>query len=158
MLREWRAVLALVSAVALVAGCAGMQANYGQPVPAVYQASLAGLKDMNMSVTKARQDSAGAQIEAKRADGSDVKVNLAGTGPETTDAHIKVGFFGDKDAEKVISDHISARLGEPQCATGRGGPEKERVHHPAPQAEPAAPVAPQSAPDVAPPAEDTLNQ
>ncbi len=137
-----RATLALLLAAALAAaGCAAavgaglgaggykyvsgeFDTTYRQPYNRVYDATVTSIKDMNISVTKVQRDALGAKIDAKRADGTDVNIKLDKAGPDTTNAAIRVGTFGDEQASKVIADNIAKRLGESERTTGRGGEAK----------------------------------
>ncbi len=99
---------------------------YRQPYEKVYEASLASLKEMNISVGSVTEDAAGASIEGQRADGTDVSLDLSKAGPETTQAAIRVGLLGDEQASRTIADAIAARLGEAERQpTGRGGGEQQ---------------------------------
>ncbi|MFH0809663.1 MAG: DUF3568 family protein [Pseudomonadota bacterium] len=96
-----------------------LDTTYHQPYSQVYGATLTSLKGMNMMVTNVQQDAAGAKIEAKRADGTKVSVNLAKAGPDTTKAGIRVGLLGDENASRTIANNIANRLGTEQ-PVGRG--------------------------------------
>jgi hypothetical protein len=135
-----RCVLALLLTLALgVSGCAALvggaaavggykyvqgqyETNYRHPYDQVYDATLASLQENNMPVTSTEKDVAGAKIKAKRADGTDVWLDLKKTGPETTDATIRVGRMGDENASQAIANSIATKLGEAEREpTGRGG-------------------------------------
>ena len=136
-----RAIWALLAVLALLAssGCAvlggaaagavgykyvqgSFETDYRHPYDQVYDATLTSLKDMNMAVGKTERDAVGAKIEASRADGTPVAIELKKAGPQTTDAKIRVGRLGDEDASRVIANNIASKLGETQRQpTGRGG-------------------------------------
>lgn len=98
------------------------QTDYRHPYEQVYDATLASLEQNNISVTKADKDVAGASIEAKRPDGTNVWVDLRKTEPEKTNATIRVGYLGDEAASRAIANSIATRLGEEERQpTGRGG-------------------------------------
>jgi hypothetical protein len=138
-MKTMRCVLALLLTLALGAsGCAALvggaavaggyqyvegqfKTDYRHPYERVYDATLASLQESNMPVSSAEKDVAGAKIKAKRADGTDVWVDLKRTGPEMTDATIRVGYLGDENASRAIANSIATKLGEEERQTGRGG-------------------------------------
>lgn len=96
--------------------------DYRQPYEQVYEAALASLQENDMPVTESQKDAAGASIKAKRADGTDVWVDLKRSGPEMTNATIRVGYMGDENASRAIASSIATRLGEAEAEpVGRGG-------------------------------------
>ena len=98
-----------------------LDTTYSHPYEQVYDATLASLSEMNIPVSKTEKDAVGAKIKAKRADGTDVWVDLNKTGPETTDASIRVGYLGDEGASRAISNTIAAKLGEKERQPGGRG-------------------------------------
>jgi len=103
------------------------ETDYRHPLDQTYNATLASLKQMNMPVTKTQKDAVGAQIEANRSDGTPVTIDLKKTGPETTNATIRVGRIGDEDASRTIANRIAQDLKEPiREPTGKGGQVQEQ--------------------------------
>jgi hypothetical protein len=135
------AIAALLVAALAMSGCAAallgaaagvggykyaegsLETTYNKPYEEVYSATLASLKQQNMAVAQTTRDAAGAHIKAKRADGTDVSIDLAKTGPDTTKANIRVGYLGDENASKTIANNIAKQVNEAERTpeTGQGG-------------------------------------
>jgi hypothetical protein len=93
-----------------------LKTTYDRSLTDVYDATVASLNGMDIPVQKVKKDEAGAEIEAKRADGTGVSVGLEPATPESTKASIRVGLWGDEDVSKAIANNVSKRLEE----MGRG--------------------------------------
>lgn len=98
-----------VGAVAYVRG--ELQTTYPAPLDRAWSAALGAVKDLQMSVSGTTRDALGGTIDARRADGTAVKVILEAAGPETTAVKIRVGILGDEAAAKTIHRKIAERLG-----------------------------------------------
>jgi uncharacterized protein DUF3568 len=76
-----------------------------------WSATLVALKQMDIRVDKSNKDALGGLIEAKRADGTDVKIKEEPAEGKTTRVKIRIGVFGDQDASEAIQDKIRGILG-----------------------------------------------
>ncbi len=90
-----------------------LRATYSYPLDRTWEASLAALKDLNLSVVKMQEDLGVGigTIEATRSDGTQVRVDMRSEGLGRTLVEIRVGPYGDKTFSKTINDEISSRLG-----------------------------------------------
>ncbi len=76
-----------------------------------WTATLDALKQMNIRVEKSDKDALGGTVEAKRADGTDVKIKEEPAQGNTTQVKIRVGVFGDQNASEAIQNAIAGILG-----------------------------------------------
>jgi len=107
----------LALAVGAGAGAAGvvyvkgeLQDEVAQPVPAVHEATVQALKDLNMPVVTDRSDNLTAEIKSRLADGKEVTIELDRETQKTTKIGIRVGMVGDEKQSLEILDHIKKRL------------------------------------------------
>ncbi|HSB68664.1 MAG TPA: DUF3568 family protein [Candidatus Methylomirabilis sp.] len=75
-----------------------------------WTATLDALKQMNIRVDKSDKDALGGIVEAKRADGTDVKIKEEPADGNTTRVKIRIGVFGDQNASEAIQDTIARIL------------------------------------------------
>lgn len=116
------AVIIMQGCVAVVGAGAGagtvayvrgeLQTTYAASFNRTWEASLAALKDLGITVYNTQKDATEGDIEATKADGTKVKINLKPTGSDTTSVKIRVGIFGDEEVSKTISSQIFKRLGK----------------------------------------------
>lgn len=76
-----------------------------------WTATLDALKQMNIQVEKSDKDALGGTVEAKRADGTDVKIKEEPAEGNTTQVKIRIGVFGDQNASEAIQNSIAKILG-----------------------------------------------
>lgn len=111
----------LAACVALVAGGAigaggviyvngELTHTVNRPVPKVYAATIATLKDMNLPVLEDTHDQLSARIKSKLATGEDINISLNSASAETTKIGVRVGVVGDKDKSQTILSNIESHL------------------------------------------------
>jgi hypothetical protein len=115
-------VLMLQGCVAVIGAGAGagtvayvrgeLQTSYAASFNRTWEASLAALKDLGITVYNTEKDATEGNIEATKADGTKVKINLKPAGSDITAVKIRVGIFGDEEVSRTISNQISKRLGK----------------------------------------------
>ena len=76
-----------------------------------WAATLDALKQMNLRVDQCSKDALGGTIEAKRADGIDVKIEEQPVEDATTRVGIRIGMFGDQQGSEAIQKRIGSNLG-----------------------------------------------
>ena len=79
---------------------------------AAAQAAVSGLE---LATRSAAKDALTARLVAEQADGTDVKINLERKGERLTEVSVRVGFWGDEAASRLILDRIRAGLGSPSA-------------------------------------------
>lgn len=80
------------------------------PVPAVHEATVKALKDLNMPIVVDRADSLTGEVKSKLADGKDVTIELERETQKTTKVGIRVGMVGDEKQSLEILDQIKKHL------------------------------------------------
>ena len=122
MKRWWYALLAM-SALALCSGCvtagAGtydfiqgeLRTTYSVPIEQVWPKTLAALHELKLTVDRQLLDHLGGEIDARRVDGTAVKVRLKPAGEHSTTVGVRVGTLGNRDHAERIHDIIKKQLG-----------------------------------------------
>ncbi len=75
-----------------------------------WNATLAALKQMDIRVEKDTKDALGGTIDARRADGTPIKIS-AEPADRNTRVKIRVGTFGDQRLSEDIQRRIDSNLG-----------------------------------------------
>ena len=88
-----------------------LRTTYAASLNRTWEATLSALKDLQINVRSSKKDATQGDIEATKADGTKVKINLEPAGPDTTSVRIRVGMFGDEEASRVINRQIASKLG-----------------------------------------------
>ncbi len=89
-----------------------LQTTYAASLNRTWEATLAALNDLEIKVHSTQKDATEGVIEASKADGTKVKLNLKPASPDTTIVKIRVGILGDEEVSRIISHQISKRLGK----------------------------------------------
>jgi hypothetical protein len=107
--------------VALAVGAAGgvagavyvmgkLQEDVNHPIVAVHEATLQGLRDLDLPIDEDKADKLAAHIESKLADGTHVWIDLDSVGDSRTKLTIRVGVVGDESRSRKILAAIKAHL------------------------------------------------
>lgn len=96
-----------VGAVAYVKG--DLEKTYDRSLSSLYEASKAGLRDMEFTPKSDRKDAVEYHLVSTMADGTEVKVN-GRRQDQMTRISIRVGVFGDESASRQILDKIESHL------------------------------------------------
>ena len=87
-----------------------LNVTYQAPYIKVWDAALTALKGMNLEIEDQKHDLTVGTIAAKRADKKPVRVSIEYKSANETEAVIRVGFFGDKDASILVKEEIGKVL------------------------------------------------
>jgi len=98
-----------VGTVAYIKG--ELQTTYASSLDRTWEATLGALKDLDIKVIATEKDKIKGDIEARKADGTKVKIALSQAGTGTTLVKIRVGLFGDDASSRAINGQIASRLG-----------------------------------------------
>ncbi len=88
-----------------------LKATYSKPLEDVWPQALAAMQDLKLTVDRKQMDALGGEIEARRADGTAVKVHLKPAGERSTIVGVRVGLLGSRDKSERIHRAIQKRLG-----------------------------------------------
>lgn len=111
-------------AAALVVGAGGgagtysyikgeLQATYNQPIQKVWPKTVAAVESLKLTVHSKKMDGLGGTIEAQRADGTAVKVQLSAAGDQSTIIGVRIGLFGNKKQSEQVHGAIRKLLNAP---------------------------------------------
>lgn len=89
-----------------------LQTTYAASFNRTWDASVKALKDLGITIYNTKKDATEGDIEATKADGTKVKINLKPKGQDITEVRIRVGIFGDEEVSRTISNQVSRRLGK----------------------------------------------
>jgi len=91
-----------------------LQEELDHPVPAVHEAVLNGLKDLDLTPSEDRADKLTAHVESELADGRHVWIDVDSLGSARSKLTIRVGLVGDESRSRQILDAIKRRLPSPR--------------------------------------------
>jgi hypothetical protein len=104
-------------AVGAASGVAGavyvmgkLQEELNDPITAVHEATLQGLRDLDLPIAEDKSDKLAAHIESKLADGTHVWIDLNSIADSRTRLTIRVGAVGDEARSRKILAAIKAHL------------------------------------------------
>lgn len=85
---------------------------YSVPIEKMWPKVLAALQDLQLTIDSKHMDALGGEIEARRNDGTSVKVWLKPAGDNSTTIDVRVGPFGlgSKEKSERIHSAIQQRL------------------------------------------------
>jgi hypothetical protein len=88
-----------------------LRATYNVPLEQIWPKTLAAMRDLKLTIDRKQMDALGGTIDARRADGTPVKVKLKPEGDRSTTISVRVGTFGSKEKSKRIHRAIQKQLG-----------------------------------------------
>jgi hypothetical protein len=88
----------------------GLTVVFKAPFMETWDASSAALQDMKLKIESSKHDLTSGKLHAVRADTKDVTISLKYKSASETEAVIRVGLFGDKDASLAIKERIRTIL------------------------------------------------
>ena len=83
---------------------------YSVPIEKIWPIVLTALQDLQLTVDSKFMDALGGEVEARRNDGTAVKVVLKPAGSNSTTIDVRVGSFGSKEKAERIHYTIQQRL------------------------------------------------
>jgi hypothetical protein len=84
--------------------------DFAYPTPAVGNAVVEAMKELEIPVVRRGHDGAASQIEGRAPDGRSIVVTLR-TQPPITRLSCRVGWFGDEPMARTIVRRVAVRLG-----------------------------------------------
>lgn len=88
-----------------------LEVIYGIPMADVWPRALAAVESLQLHIDRQHFDGLGGAIEARRADGTTVRVHLTPSGEHSTSLSVRVGTFGDRTQSERIQRTIRQQLG-----------------------------------------------
>lgn len=88
-----------------------MQATYSMPIEELWSHTVTAMEGLRLYIDSKYMDSLGARIDARRADGTPVKVQLKPAGERSTTVDVRVGTFGSREKSERIHTAIQKQLG-----------------------------------------------
>ena len=87
-----------------------LQEELNHPIAAVHEATLQGLRDLDLPISEDKADKLAAHVESKLADGTHVWVDLDSMADSRTKLTIRVGVVGDESRSRNILTAIKTHL------------------------------------------------
>ncbi len=84
--------------------------TYPVPVPEAWEATLQVLEELTLQAHSKNLDGLGGQIEATRADKTQVKIRIKPAGIRSTRIKVHVGVLGHREQSEKIHEAIRSRL------------------------------------------------
>jgi hypothetical protein len=88
-----------------------LQATYNTPMQQVWPEALAAMDELKLTVDRQFIDEIGGEIDARRVDGTVVKVRLKPAGDHSTTVGVRVGTIGNRDHAERVHHIIQQQLG-----------------------------------------------
>jgi hypothetical protein len=124
MKRLWYAMLGL-SVLVLCSGCAAasmagagasyiqgeLQVTYKVPIETAWPKTLAAMHELKLTIDRQLIDHLGGEIDARRVDGTVVKVRLKAADDYNTTIGVRVGNFGNRQHAERVHEIIQKQLG-----------------------------------------------
>ena len=88
-----------------------LEVIYGIPLADVWPRALAAVESLQLHIDKQHIDGLGGDIQARRADGTKVLVQLKPKGEYSTSISVRVGDLGDREQSERIHRTIRKQLG-----------------------------------------------
>ena len=87
-----------------------LQRTYEAPMDRVWTATMATMKEFNLTIKSQRKDAFNGVIDGEMADGRTFQINVVRQAANTTEVGIRVGVFGDRGRAEVMHGHIYSLL------------------------------------------------
>jgi hypothetical protein len=118
-------VVLRLGVLALCSGCAAasmagagvsyvqgeLQATYKVPIAQAWPKTLAAMHELKLTIDRQLIDHLGGEIDARRVDGTVVKVRLKAADDHNTTIGVRVGSFGNRQHAERVHEIIQKQLG-----------------------------------------------
>lgn len=88
-----------------------LEVIYSVPLADTWPRALAAVESLQLHIDKQHIDGLGGNIQARRADGTPVRVHLKPKGEYSTSVSVRVGDLGDREQSERIHRSIRQQLG-----------------------------------------------
>ena len=87
-----------------------LRATYSQPIAQMWPKTLSAMQELRLTVDTKYLDATGGEVEARRADGTPVKVRVVPTGQHSTTIGVRVGTPGSREQAEYFHRAIQQQL------------------------------------------------
>ena len=88
-----------------------LEVIYGVPLADVWPRALAAVESLQLHIDRQNIDGLGGNIEARRADGTNVRVHLKPSGDHSTSISVRIGGLGNREVSARVHRTIRQQLG-----------------------------------------------
>jgi hypothetical protein len=88
-----------------------LEVIYGIPLADVWPRALAAVESLQLHIDRQRIDGLGGDIEARRPDGTNVRVCLKPNGDHSTSVSVRIGTMGDREQSERVQRTIRQQIG-----------------------------------------------
>jgi hypothetical protein len=88
-----------------------LEVIYGIPLADVWPRALAAVESLQLHIDRQRIDGLGGDIQARRPDGTKVRVYLKPIGDHSTSVKVRVGALGDREMSERVQRTIRQQIG-----------------------------------------------
>ena len=88
-----------------------LEVIYGIPLADVWPRALAAVESLQLHIDRQTIDGLGGEIQARRADGTRVRVYLNLSGDHGTSVSVRVGVLGDRELSERVQRTIRQQVG-----------------------------------------------
>jgi hypothetical protein len=88
-----------------------LEVIYGIPLADVWPRALAAVESLQLHIDRQTLDGLGGEIQARRADGTKVRVYLKPSGNHSTSISVRVGDLGDREMSERVQRTIREQVG-----------------------------------------------
>ena len=88
-----------------------LEVIYGIPQADVWPRALAAVESLQLHIDRQTLDGLGGEIQARRADGTKVRVYLKPSGNHSTSISVRIGDMGDREMSERVQRTIRQQVG-----------------------------------------------
>ncbi len=88
-----------------------LEVIYGIPLADVWPRALAAVESLQLHIDHQTIDGLGGEIQARRADGTRIRVFLKPSGDHSTSVSVRVGDLGDREMSERVQRTIRQQVG-----------------------------------------------
>ena len=130
MFKRWSRLALFLALATQISGCAGaallaggaagvgaivwvkgkLEQELSVPLPRVYTATLAALKQFELPIQEKKKDMLVARVESQLADGKRVWIDIRSLTESSTKITIRIGMFGDRSRSRRLLEAIRRHL------------------------------------------------
>ena len=88
-----------------------LEVIYGVPLADVWPRALAAIESLQLHIDRQRVDGLGGEIQARRPNGTRVRVCLKPVGDHSTSVSVRVGTWGDREMSERVQRTIRQQIG-----------------------------------------------